>query len=227
MTRSTVSTRPAGRRAFTALATVAATALMTVLLPAGGASAAPAAGARGAITPAVVLLTGDAYGLEATGLLPIAKTPEAGPVSTTGSSSVAPCVLSIPGPISADVVCASVVTAPVPATSTAKASAADVKVNLLGLLPVIEVGAVQSTSVTTCAGSTGGTTVASISVGGMPLTIPANPAPNTTISLLGITLVLNEQIPTATGLTVNAVHVKALGLVDAIVASSTSGVSGC
>lgn len=233
MTRSTTNPLPGARRAL-ALAAVLAVALMTLLLPAGGARAAssvPAsaghAAARPAAAPAVVLLTGEAYGLSATGLVPIPKTPHVGPVSTTGASSASPCVVALPlGLINADAVCASVVTSPAPATSTAGASVADVTIGV-PIVPVIRIGAVESSSVSTCAGSTGGSTVASISIGGMTVAIPPNPAPNTAISLLGVTLIINEQVPTATGLTVNAVHVKALGLLDVVVASSTSGVSGC
>jgi hypothetical protein len=83
---------------------------------------------------------------------------------------------------------------------------------------------------TTCAGSTGSTSIASISVGGIPLNINVNPGADTTISVLGITLVLNEQIPVSgpdRGLTVNAVHIKALGLLDVIVGSSTSDIGNC
>jgi hypothetical protein len=56
-------------------------------------------------------------------------------------------------------------------------------------------------------------------------------APNTTISFGVLKIVLNEQIPITspdTGLTVNAVHITALGgLVDLIVASSTSDMANC
>jgi hypothetical protein len=63
---------------------------------------------------------------------------------------------------------------------------------------------------------------------------PTKIAPNTGITVAGVTLVLNEQIPLAgpdSGLTVNAVHVAAsvLGLVQAnvIIASSESDIGGC
>lgn len=231
MTSSTTTMPLSTLRRVLALAAMAAMALAALLLPAGGARAA----VRGAhdspdtVRPAVVLMTGEAYGLSATGLVPIPKTPHAGPVSTAGASSSTPCVVALPlGLINADALCAGVVTSPAPATSTATASVADVTIGL-PIIPVIKIRAVQSSSVSTCAGATGSSTVASISVGGMAVDIPPNPAPNTTISLLGVTLIINEQTPAAvgTGLTVNAVHVKALGLLDVVVASSASGVSGC
>ena len=48
--------------------------------------------------------------------------------------------------------------------------------------------------------------------------------------MLGVTLVFNEQssVPGADqGLTVNAVHIKALGLLDVLLASSTSDIHNC
>jgi hypothetical protein len=59
-------------------------------------------------------------------------------------------------------------------------------------------------------------------------------APNTTINVGAVKLVLNEQIPFSTpdkGLTVNAVHatvnVPGLAKVDVVVASSESDVGNC
>ncbi len=50
-------------------------------------------------------------------------------------------------------------------------------------------------------------------------------AANQTISLGAITLVLNEVQQTATGITVNALHITSLdGLVDVVVASATAGI---
>ena len=65
------------------------------------------------------------------------------------------------------------------------------------------------------------------------ITVPisVNPGPNTTVNVLGIKLILNEQIATGTAtdhtLTVNAVHVIVPGLLDTVVASSTSDIHGC
>jgi hypothetical protein len=122
-----------------------------------------------------------------------------------------------------------VVTAVNPGTSTASASVQDATIGVLGL-PVIKIGVVQSTSHTGCTGSSGDTSIASISVGGVPVNISVHPGPNTTVNVLGITLVLNEQIPVPgadQGLTVNAVHIKALGLLDVVIASSTSDIHNC
>jgi hypothetical protein len=66
------------------------------------------------------------------------------------------------------------------------------------------------------------------------IAVPTQVAPNTTINVGVVKLVLNEQVPFSTpdkGLTVNAVHatVNAAGVakVDVIVASSKSDIGNC
>jgi hypothetical protein len=138
-------------------------------------------------------------------------------------------VVSIGGLISANTLCAKVVTSVNPGSSTATASVQGATIGILGL-PVIKIGAVQSSSTTGCAGSTGNASIATITVGGIPVNVSVHPGANTTISVLGITLVFNEQIAVTgadQGLTVNAVHIKALGLLDVVIASSTSDIGNC
>jgi hypothetical protein len=175
-------------------------------------------------------LTGRAYGLSSSGLVGISPTPDTGPVSTAVATTVAPpCVATISGLILAHTLCARVDTSLNPGTSNASASVQDARIGVLGL-PVIQVGLVQSSSHTTCAGSSGDATVTSITVGGVVVNVNVHPGPNTTISVLGITLVFNEQVPVPgadQGLTVNAVHIKAIGLLDVVLASSTSDIHNC
>ena len=177
-----------------------------------------------------LFMTGRAFGIQTGGLVTIAPTPDTGQVATSAATTVAPpCVATISGLISAHTLCANVTTTVNPGASTASASVQDATIGVLGL-PVIKIGLLQSSSHTTCAGSSGSATVTSISVGGIPVNIALHPAPNTTVSVLGITLVLNEQTPVAgadQGLTVNAVHVKALGLLDVVLASATSDIHNC
>ena len=183
-----------------------------------------------AATLKFLFMTGRAFGIQTSGLVAISPTPDTGSVATSTATTVAPpCVLTIGGLISAHTLCANVTTAVNPGASTATASVQDATIGVLGL-PVIKIGLVQSSSHTTCAGSSGAVTVTSISVGGIPVNVDLHPAPNTTISVLGVTLVLNEQTPVAgadQGLTVNAVHVKALGLLDVVLASATSDIHNC
>jgi hypothetical protein len=175
-------------------------------------------------------LTGRAYGLAAGGLVSISPTPDTGAIQTASAGTFAPpCVLSISGLISAGTLCAKLVTAVNPGSATATASVQDATIGVLGL-PVIKVGLVQATSTTNCAGSSGDAVVTSISVGGVPVDVDLHPGPNTTVSVLGVTLIFNEQTPVPgadQGLTVNAVHIKALGLLDVVLGSSTSDIHNC
>ena len=175
-------------------------------------------------------LTGRAFGLSSSGLVGIAPVPDTGQIATAAAGTFGPpCVVAISGLISAHTLCAKVVTALNPGTSTGSASVQDATIGVLGL-PVIKVGLVQSSSTTTCAGSSGDTTVTSLSVGGIPVNVNLHPGANTTVSVLGVTIVLNEQsaVPGADqGLTVNAVHIKALGLLDVVIGSSTSDIHNC
>ena len=103
------------------------------------------------------------------------------------------------------------------------------------LIALVTFGAVQSSSTTTCAGSSGTTTIAYLKVGTtVVIARPTSIAPNTRISVGPVTLVLNEQIPVTTpdrGLTVNAVdltvNVAGLAKVAVTIASSESDIGNC
>ncbi|MEU6430997.1 vWA domain-containing protein [Microbispora sp. NPDC046973] len=186
-------------------------------------------------------LTGRAYGLTANAtlagvqLVDIARTPDTGPVSTTstGATSV-PCVATLSGLISAHALCAQVATTEFPGRSVATASIDDTTVGITGI-PVITVKTVKSSSTTTCAGSTGTTTIASLKVGStVVIAEPTDVRPNTMVNVGVVKLVLNEQTSFTTpdkGLTVNAVHitVDALGLAktNVVLASAESDIGNC
>jgi hypothetical protein len=186
--------------------------------------------ASASATLRLLYMTGRAFGLESTGLVTIPATPDTGAVATSAATTVAPpCLATLSGLISAHTLCANVTTTVDPGGSTGTASVQDATIGVLGL-PVIKIGLVQASSHTTCGGSSGQVTVTSISVGGIPVNIALHPGPNTTVSVLGITLVLNEQLPVPgadQGLTVNTVHVEALGLLDVVLASATSDIHNC
>jgi hypothetical protein len=121
-----------------------------------------------------------------------------------------------------------VTTALGPPTSTATASTANAAVGLPGL--PISTSDVVATSKSTCAGSTGSTTIAFLKIGGTVINIPGagSPAPNTTVNLLVAKVVLNEQIKTPGSLMVNAVHVTVLGSAqDVVISSATSDIHNC
>ena len=187
-------------------------------------------------------LTGQAYGLSAIAtllgntLVHVAPTPNTGAISTTMSSNTTtPCVATLSGLIRGHALCANVTTVAYPGKSTASASVADTTVGITAILPTITLKAVQSTSMTTCTASTGSTTIAYLAVGSTVLiSQPTAIAPNTTIAVGAVKLVLNEQLPVTgadEGLTVNAAHittnVAGLTAVNVIVASSESDIGNC
>jgi len=74
------------------------------------------------------------------------------------------------------------------------------------------------------ASGTGLTDIDGLTIGGVP--VSATGEPNQTISQGVLTVVLNEQIPSPDGITVNALHVKtADGATDIVIGSAQAGVS--
>ncbi|MFF4776312.1 choice-of-anchor P family protein [Microtetraspora fusca] len=186
-------------------------------------------------------LTGRAYGLTADAslagiqLVNIAPLPDTGHISTTSTSATSvPCTATLSGLIIAHTLCAKVATTEFPGKSVATASIDDTTIGITGI-PVITVKTINSSSTTTCAGSTGTTTIAFLKVGNtVVIAEPTNVQPNTTVNVGVVKLVLNEQIPFTTpdkGLTVNAVHitVDAIGLAktNVVLASSESDIGNC
>jgi hypothetical protein len=149
-------------------------------------------------------------------------------ISTTGSSNTFRSVLTLPGPpVSLSLLSARVVTGS--GKSSAAATIASAAVALPGA-PVIRAVAVGSQSTSTCKGASGGTTLASLTIGGKGIDV-SNIKPNTTITLGPLAkIVLNEQTPVpgaSHGLTVNAIHITALGIADVVLASSRSDIHNC
>ena len=73
------------------------------------------------------------------------------------------------------------------------------------------------------AGGTGLTSIDGLSIGGVP--VSASGVPNQVISLPGLSVILNQQIATASGIVVNALRITTLdGLVDVIIGSSRAGI---
>jgi hypothetical protein len=192
-----------------------------------------------AVTVTPQNLTGRAYGLSlGLSVLGISSyvlkpTPDTGAVSQSAVGTVAPACINLTGAISAQALCSSVTTSVVPGKSVATAGLAGASIGY-STLPVIALGAVSATSTTTCAGSSGSVTIAYLKIGTVVLiSKPTAIAPNTTLSVAGVSVVLNQQIPLASpdrGLTVNAVVVRVsiLGTgVSVVVSSAESDISNC
>ena len=195
--------------------------------------AAPAARAQASATGAAF---GESVDLQVGPLLGSAVQVSSGPLPVVSSNGPAPysqtqqlAAASVSGALLGQLLSTGVLnaavdsTAPATLESSASASVANPKVQLVGLLPVLTLGAdlIQSTATISgpCTGSpvaTGSTTLAHLTLGGplgTGITANAAPAPNTVLlSLAGIRIVLNEQIPAVNGntasITVNAVHVS-------------------
>lgn len=73
------------------------------------------------------------------------------------------------------------------------------------------------------AGASGITAIDGLTIGGVP--VPVTGLPNQSVSLAGLSVIVNEQTQTANGIIVNALRVRTLdGLTDIAVASSRAGI---
>ena len=106
----------------------------------------------------------------------------------------------------------------------------------LSLLPVINASQITATSTSTCSSASGSTSIASLVIGGQTVIgpgglLPSGPQKTQTLSVLGLTIIINGQTPVAgasKGLTVNAIEIKApLGLLDLVLGSAESDIHNC
>lgn len=73
------------------------------------------------------------------------------------------------------------------------------------------------------AGATGGSSIEGLTIGGVPVT--ATGAPNQQLSLPGLSIILNEQIQSASGIVVNALRIRTLdGGTDVVIGSARAGI---
>ncbi len=113
-------------------------------------------------------------------------------------------------------------------------NAALIPVSILG----VTADTVGSNVQVSCVGgnpvATGTSTLTNLQIRGLlgPISVPANPAPNTGLSVLGVaSITLNEQLPSANKLIVNALHISidVLGLIkaDVVVGHSEASMPNC
>ncbi|MFJ5992758.1 choice-of-anchor P family protein [Lentzea sp. NPDC092896] len=165
-------------------------------------------------------LTGRGFGLsgKAAGLT-VAPTPDTGEVRTAKAATTAPpCAATVSAPVGAWALCTSVTTTLAPGTSTTRTSVAELGISLVALRDVV------ATSRSACGTTTGNVTIGALTVAGVA--VPVATAPNTTISLPGGKIVINEQVPVPGGLKVNGAHITLPG-VDLVVSSATSAIHNC
>jgi hypothetical protein len=192
--------------------------LFTALAALVAALAVPAASAQTTYSGQATALSASVFGNAITA-------GDTGPLPSSGGSQTASLAsINLLGLLSVDVLKGT--TSASGSESTSQASVADLVVGLLGL----EVDVVQSQTTASCNGSTpsvsGSSELVNVSFNGQSLgTITT---PNLTLSLLGITIVLNEQTSSTSGstgdITVNAVHITGPAI-DIVVASSHSDIT--
>lgn len=188
----------------------------------------------------VAAVSGSAFGVQATGLINVAATPSV-TLPAAGSNGVAltdtVASLSVGAPPLAGLTTGIITVSTNGSTTGSGFATSFSQVNNLGL-GLLGLGltatSVRSDCSATSAGSTASTTLENAVLSPGPISLAANPAPNTIISLTlpGVgttaTVTLNEQIPVAgpgvKSVTVNAIHVRilVLGILtqDVIVAQS-------
>jgi hypothetical protein len=193
-----------------AIGVVVAASLVLGAMPA---SAAPGDGSAFAAKVAVTLL-----GAPAVNVGPLA------PSSTSGPTSANLVNINAAGLVTAGVVTSAATLNEETGVVHAQADLANVGIGLSALQGTI--GAVNATCDATQSGVSGSSTLANVALPGV--SVGANPAPNTTITLPLLKIVFNEQILGDDGsLTVNAIHIyltaAMLGSGDIIVAQAKCG----
>jgi hypothetical protein len=149
---------------------------------------------------------------------------DTGEIANTGATSTSRNLASIPsGLIQASALNASVQTTV--GRSVATSSVSQVNANAL-VIPAIAIQGASSISTTTCAGSTGGMQIASLSVAGVPV-VTTGAQPNSTIDVGVVRIVLNEQKSVDGGLEVNAAHITIPGVLNLVLSSSRSDIHNC
>lgn len=132
--------------------------------------------------------------------------------STGGVRSAALLTVTNPPPVALDAVVAGATTMGAGNEAHSFATVAQLKLNINDLVS-LGAAVLQSSSSAACvdgqAVTSGSSTLATVSIsvlGGNPIVLPVNPAPNTKLDLGIVKLVLNEQIRTPGAITVNALH---------------------
>lgn len=191
-----------------AIGAVVAASLVIGAMPA---SAAPGDGSAYAAKVAVTLL-----GAAAVNVGPLSPASTAGPTTANLAS------INVPGIVSTGA-------ATTNATLNEETGVvhADAQIAGVTIAPALiggQIGTVTAVCDATQAGTTGSTTLAGVNIPGV--SVSANPAPNTTVNLLNVKIVFNEQTTVDGSLTVNAVHIYLNALVgsgDVILAQAKCG----
>ena len=197
-----------------------------------------------AAQPAHAVQIGRAVALSLDSVLADVTVADTGEVSGAPLSPVRRSVVNVRSPLVTADVADATVSGPDARTARSEVSIVDLQVRLVGgegtgngpALPpllTISVGAVRVLSQSTCtAPPAGEVEIASLSINDIGLSVGGRPGPNATIAIAQLPLVsvvLNERIPApgGNGLTVNALRIRVVDLVDLVIGSARSEVASC
>ncbi|HLJ86695.1 MAG TPA: choice-of-anchor P family protein [Candidatus Angelobacter sp.] len=147
------------------------------------------------------------------------------PVGGSLSSSLV--TINVPGLLTASAASATATGAGNQSQSTA--SIANLNLSVATLISILTAGVIETTATATCSNGTpsvsGNSTIAGLTVLGVPITVTGGV--NQTITLpLGLgSLVINEQIATANSITVNALHLTITAIADVVLAHSEADIN--
>jgi hypothetical protein len=173
------------------------------------------------ISSKVLQAQGSAYGVNLRALLvSLGPTPSVSR-STPGASSLTSVSANVAGLVNLSALSAFTEIGP---GAVVNSRAELVKAGLLGSTVLAD--GVKSAATCTPTAATGKTTIAKLQVAGRTFTNLAA-GPNTSISILGVgTLIVNEQVASTGGITVNGLHLKVLGgVTDITVAQSKCSIT--
>jgi hypothetical protein len=102
-----------------------------------------------------------------------------------------------------------------------QASLANLALNIAGSSIGADFLIAQATAATNGA-LTGSASLTNLALNGMP--VPVSGAPNQTLAIPGGTMVINEQLASAAGIVVNALHVTVIGVADVVIGSAIAGI---
>ncbi|MFL6712120.1 MAG: choice-of-anchor P family protein [Sulfurifustis sp.] len=103
-----------------------------------------------------------------------------------------------------------------------EASAANVGLSLPGISIGAEFAMARALAPVSGAPS-GASSIAGLTINGSPVVVTG--APNQALNLIGAKVVINEQVPSTSGMVVNALHIVITGVADVVVAGAAAGIT--
>lgn len=149
---------------------------------------------------------------------------DTGPLPQSGGALDASLLTAdVPGVLSAEVLHATTIGEGNHTRSEASIANVDLTVAGLGIQAGLLMARASADCASGSASLSGSSQIADLVIAGQPIAVSGQP--NQRISLLGVEIVINEQIHAGGAITVNALHVSALGIADVVLSSATAGIT--